>query len=142
MIDNSNNSMSEPTGETSVKRGCVTFVAAILILGALAGASVLIFGKQPKPKARAAVLSKQNARIEEVKGKIAADVPADVRENFVATFSRYSDDSIKYGSTRFAELTPIGESLRTIEADGTIDADEAARWADETTKVLDALEKR
>ena len=114
----------------------MTFLLALLLLGAGAGLSVLIVGRSTKPKARALVLAKPKARLEEVRRKLAPDMPADVRDNFLAAFSQYTDALQKYGSQRFETLGPLGDSLRDIESDGAITAEEAARWTGQARKAL------
>lgn len=122
--------------EGSVRHGCLIFLIALLVLGAGAGISVLILGRSAKPKARALVLGKPKARLEEVAQKLTPDMPADVRANFLAVFQLYTDALQKYGSQRFETLGPLGDSMRNIEADKVITTEEATQWTEQAKKAL------
>ena len=119
-----------------LKRGCLIFLIAVVVLGAAAGLSVLITGKNTKPKARLQLIAKPKARLKEIKSKLSPDMAPDIRANFIKTFEQYSDALEKNGAAGFETLSEASESLKDIEADGTITADEAIQWTETVKKAL------
>ena len=127
--------MAEETNG-GLKRGCLIFLMVLLALSAGAGLSVIIKGKSMKPKSRALVVAKPRARLKEIKGKLAPDMPPEVRENFLKDFGHYTDALEKYGSRGYKILNPLSQSLKVIEADGVITTEEAKEWSKAAEKTL------
>lgn len=98
--------------------------------------SVLIFGKSPRPKAREVIISRPKARLDEIQSKLDKTMPAEVKEKFITSFGKYSDAIEKSGAQGFAPLGELNESLREIESDNLITAEEALKWMEQADNVL------
>lgn len=114
------------------------FLAVVAFLGAAAGTSVLIRGKSAKPKARAVMVSKPAARLEEIKAMLDPAMPEDVRAAFLENFKFYTSALESGGSGGFDRLVNVSEELSVIEQDGIITGEEASQWTETASKALKA----
>ena len=113
---------------SGVKKGCLGFIVVLAILGLGAGLSVVIRGKNLKPKSRALMIARPERTLDKIKNEFAADVTEADRRKFEEAYRQLTSDMIKSGNPYQDRFGEAAEELARIRSDGKITAEETERW--------------
>ena len=113
---------------SGIKKGCLGFIIALAVFGLGAGLSVVIRGKNLKPKSRTLIVSRPERTLDKIRSEFAPDVTDAERRKFEDAYRQLIGDIVKNEAEYQNRFGETAEELARIRSDGKITAEEAQMW--------------
>lgn len=122
--------------DSGIKKGCIGFIAAILVIAVGAGVSISLRGKSMKPKARALIAARNAKTLDKIRNEYTTEISAEGRARFEAAYGKFVTEVEKKDGENRTGIEAAAGDLTRIREDAKITPAEADEWIDTVEKEL------
>ncbi len=104
------------------------FLIVVVLLAAGAGLSVVLRGKNLKPKSRSLMVSKPQHTLNKIVAQFSDEVDDQLERKFIEVYNKTVSETERKGAGESGRLEKIAGKLDEIREDGKITPEEARMW--------------